>query len=524
MMLQRLSQAFTRYRDDARTRLRLKYAYIGAAFFCLVAHGFAYLNFAPNHDTFNYLTSLAGNWEVQLGRFVQLWYARLRGGYLMPWLGCILTILFVGLSCFFICDVLDMKNRWFIAASAGLMVANATMTDAVYSFVYISDAFALALLLSCAGAFCVIRWKHWAGVVLGAVLMMLGMGMYQSYVLVGAALLLLDVMKQAVTDRQLWKNHWRQWARYVLCMALTAALYFTAYRIMLSIRHVTVTSTLYNSPGNLKTLSITELLPYVKHAYSSFAAFFFGFRQKSLTLFHLANWLLFGLAGLRVVVCIFKRKLPVFNTLVLALGAAVFPGATQVMSILTKSHTTYFLTTHALYLMYPGLIALLCGLPCEEERQNFLLRFGTGLACVMLLFSSCRFSNELYTFRQIQYDKTSSHLTRVLYEINHTPGYEHGQTPVVMLGSLGDALNNIEEPEGYRWLSGMEHASVTYPMVQRSMIRMLGEGMNVAIDGDALYTEYAAREDIQSMPCYPQMGYCQMIDGVLVVRMTPYYY
>ena len=532
MMHQRLSQAFVQYRDDAHTRMRLKYSYIGAAFFCLAAHGFAYLNFAPSHDMFNYLTNLAGGWEIQLGRFVQVWYEHIRGGYMTPWLGCILTILFSGLACFLISDLLGIRNRWAVAASAGLMVANATMTDAVYSFVYISDAFGLALLCSCAGAFCVIRWKHWASALVGAALIMLGMGMYQGYVLVGAALILFDVMKHALTERHLWKRQWKNYLRYIACMALTAVLYFVVYRGMLSLHGIKVTSTLYNSPGNLKTLSLIELLPYVKHAYSSFAAFFFGFRQTSFTMFHLANWLLFGLAGLWALRCIWKNRLPVFNILILLVGAAVFPGATQVMSILTKSHTTYFLTAHALYLMYPGLIAILCGLSHEdgEERQvqvyekSFLMRCAAWIACVMLLFSSCLFSNELYTFKQIQYDKTLSHMTRVLDEINHTAGYEYGQTPVVMLGSLGDALSNLPEPEGYRWLSGMARASVTYPMVQANLVRMLSGGLYPAIDGDSLYVQYAPREDVAAMPCYPQPGYCQMIDDVLVVKITPYYY
>lgn len=530
MVHSKLAQSFIRFRDDEQTRIRFKYSYIGAAFFCLAAHGFAYLNFAPSHDVLNYLTNLAGGWEIQLGRFVQVWYETIRGGYLTPWLGCILTILFSGLACFFISDLLEMKNRWVVAASAGLMVANATMTDLVYSFVYVSDAFALALLLSCSGALCIIRLKGWTGTCAGAVLIALGMGMYQSYVLVAAALILFDVMKHALTDRQLWHSQWRVWLRYMLSMMLVAALYFGLYRGLLSFHSIAVTSTLYNSPANLKTLSIADLLPYVKHAYSSFLAFFFGFRQVHFTLFHLGNWLLFGLGGLWTAVCVWKRKLPLFNICILLLGAMVFPGATQVMSILTKSHTTYFLTTHSLYLMYPGLLAILYGLRSAEEtdvtihRRSLPVRLAAGVACGLVLFYSCIFSNELYTFKQIQYDKTISHTTRMMDEINRLQGYEYEKTPVVILGSFTPTLHNISEPEGFHWLSGMGNAATTYPMVMQNFVHMLGENMNFHIDGSALYEQSRAHEEVKDMPSYPKPGYCRMIDGVAVVKLSPYFY
>lgn len=495
-------------------------------FFCLVAHGFAYFNFAPSHDVLNYLSHLGGSWEIGLGRFFQPLYDMLRGGYVMPWLTGILTMLFGGIACFLISDLMNIKNRWLVFFSAGAVVANASMTEVNYSFVYLTDVFTLALLFACAGAFALVRVRGAAGIALGCVFFTLAMGIYQSYIMAGVILLVFDAMKHALHDRSLWKSQWKQWGRYVLCVVCTAVVYFGVFRLLLLCTGIPTANT-YNSPDNLTNMTAATLLQYVKHAYSSFLSFFFGYRQTPFSLFYLANMLLFGLAGVLLMGHLIREKLPVFNWFILLIGAAAVPAFGQFMSILTLSSQTYFLASHPLFLLYPGLIALIgslnggmkkASLPSFERR--FSIRVLALFTCGMLIYNCVRFSNEMYMFRQIQYDKTVSHVTRIMDDLHEVPGYQHGETEVVFFGSLAHTLNNIEQPEGYRWLTGMGGAATTYSMIMQNFIYMMGERPNIQIDSSATYKAYSLRDDIDLMPCYPTSGYCAMVDGVVVVRLS----
>lgn len=502
--------------SNRETKMRLWYAWVGFAVFCLAAHGYAYFNFMPRHDMFNYLDRFAGGLEITTGRFFQVMYGKLwRGTFTMPWMHGMLTMIYGGLAAFLVCEVLEVKNRWAVLFSAGLLAANASMTDITLSFIYILDAYVLGMLLAVAGAFVVIRRPNVWGVLAGGLLMSLGMGIYQSQMLFGPMLMVIHAMRQSVRERSLWKAEWRRWLCYVAALAVTAALYYAFYALFLNLWGLSAAET-YNTPANMGRYSIAGLLSYVKHAYSSFAAFFFGYNQGYLSLFYLGNIVLFGAVGIGLLWRIVRRKLPVFNVLVLAAGAVLFPLGAQVMSVLLYSETTAFMVSHSLFLMYPAALKLLDGL-ADLDGRMFARRALCAL-CAVLLFASARFSNEVYAFQSIQYEKTISQATRIMDEIDRTPGYED-DTEIVCVGTLYYNLENMNQPEAFRWMrefNGM--AATTYTQTFRQCMYMLGEWKNVLIDNPKRLDEFAAMEEVQQMPCYPKPGYCQMVGDSLVVK------
>lgn len=517
---------------DPQTQLRLKYAFWGSLLFCLAAHAYVFLNFFPRHDTLNYIDWFAGVWEIQLGRFVQPLYKHLlRGSYLIPWMQGMLTILYTAAASFFICEILDIRNRWMVLVSAGLMVANAAVTDVTHAFLYMVDANALAMLLACAGAFVIIRRTGLSGSALAAACFVLSAGIYQSQVFFGGLLLILHAMKQALQEKRLWKAEWRRWLWFVITVALSAGLYAACMRVTLWLNGLGWGST-YNSPAALALLTLPEVLEAVKHACTGFAAFFFGLWQPETTMFTLANIVLFALSAALLAAYAWQQRLPLFNVLVLAAGAASFPVLAQMMGILLLSDSIVFMTSHPLFLMYPGLLGMISSLRIgREEAQRAVplyersprLRALTLVLCGCLLFSSVRFSNEIYTFLQVQYDKTLTHVTRIMDDIDETPGYEYNETEIVCIGTLNYALQNLNQPEAYRWLRGTGGAAATtYPLTFRSFVHMMGEKMNLSLD-QAYADELKKTPVVEAMPYYPRSGYCQMVGDQLVVKLSPWW-
>ena len=124
------------FAQDEESLFRLKWSFLGTVFFCLAAHGFAYFNLTPRHDQLNYLDHLADQWEISLGRFVQILWGEARGQYLMPWLNGMLLMLFLSIAAFLVSEMLEHRERWVIFTSAGLMSVNVSMLALHYNFLY----------------------------------------------------------------------------------------------------------------------------------------------------------------------------------------------------------------------------------------------------------------------------------------------------------------------------------------------------------------------------------------------------
>lgn len=509
---------------------RLRYSLLGAFVFCMAAHAFAYFNFAPVHDGVNYVSHFAGTWEVSLGRFLQPMYGNLRGEYTMPWLGGVLSMLYIGLAAFLVNDLFDVENRWVALLTAGFLSANATMTNLTMVFSYAADAFALALLLACAGAYAAIRLPDAAGVLLASGCFAASMGLYQSYALVGGLLMVLYAMLQAVCGRQTIAQQARSWLRYAAAVAMTAAVYFAAYKLFLY-RYGTkmAPASSYNSPARLAFLEAESLKQQIRAAYASFAEYFFGAGCGELTLMQKGDIALFALGGALFAAYAVKERLPVSSVLLTAAGVLLFPGAALAVSILAQHGRIYFLTAHALFLMYPALLAMLerlrfsakDGQSVRPFARSRALRACVFVLCGCILFGNIRFSNEMYTFRAVQYDKTISYVTRLLERIDSVPAYERGKTEVVFTGYSSAGLSNLKEPEGWEWMEGMNNSSITYLQVLRSFIYMMGERMNIPLDYSGL-PDYASMEEVKAMPSFPAQGCCRMIDGRLLVKLTGY--
>lgn len=514
--------------SDERAVKNLRYSLLGAVVFCMAAHAFAYFNFAPVHDGVNYVWKFAGKWEVSLGRFLQPMYGELRGEYTMPWLSGMLSMLYIGLSAFLINELFEVDKPWMMVLTAGFISANASMTNLTMVFSYVTDAFALALLLACIGAYITIRLPNALGILVGSCCFAASMGIYQSYVLFGGLLLVAHTMMQAITDRRLFSKWAKNWLCYAATVILTAIVYFVMYDRFLRYYGTEIAPvSSYNSPARLASMGLTDLLPLIQSAYESFIEYFFGTDAGKLTLMNRCNIGLFALSGIVFGVYVVKERLPVWNVLLIVAGLVLFPGIAQAVGMLTQHGKIYFLTAHSLFLLYPLMLALIGKMQFAANGGKriglladvWVFRVCVYVLCGGILFCNIRYSNEMYTFRTVQYDKTISYVTRLIDRIDHVPGYERNETEVVFTGYSSAGLTNLKEPDGWQWMEGVNNSSITYLQVLRSFIHMMGEQMNIPLDYSDL-PDYASMEEVRNMPAFPDPQCCRMIDGRVLVKLT----
>lgn len=174
-------------------------------------------------------------------------------------------------------------------------------------------------------------------------------------------------------------------------------------------------------------------------------------------------------------------------------------------------------SSYALYLFFP------IGFMIMDEISHNLIRkpmqYLTGVICLFLLIRNVQYSNTVYMYARVTYDRTVSIMTRVLEDIEEYEGYEIGVTPIAVIGQFSKN-DHVEVYQGdYKFINGYNKTSTTYPQTTYNFWRSMGSPINGIQDNDILRT-YSELDQVRQMPCYPYDGYCKMFGDTLVVKIA----
>lgn len=178
-----------------------------AALCMLLAHGFAFTNLFPNHDST--VLVFDAQWTMYvLGRWAQnLYFPLVRGKIAAPWLIGAFSIVYLALTSYCITSLLHLK-KWSAALLTGLLGTCASVTAQLATYTYETDAYLLAMLLACAAVWCTERLPRLWGY-LGAAVCLCGcLALYQSYIQFAVGLYLLLLVQRALQGAE-----WRHWLR-----------------------------------------------------------------------------------------------------------------------------------------------------------------------------------------------------------------------------------------------------------------------------------------------------------------------
>ena len=174
-------------------------------------------------------------------------------------------------------------------------------------------------------------------------------------------------------------------------------------------------------------------------------------------------------------------------------------------------------SSYALYLLFPAGLMIISNIgPVPLKKQ---MQYIAGFICVFLLIRNVQYSNIVYMYDRVTYDRTVSIMTRVLEDVEEYEGYESGKTQVALIGEFSRNYNVAVYKEDRKFVNGSNKTSTTYPQTTYNFWRSMGSPINGIQDSVILKT-YAEMDSVKEMPCYPYEGYCQMIGDVLVVKIA----
>lgn len=479
----------------------------------LVAHGFAFTNLFPNHDST--VLVFDAQWTMYvLGRWVQNFYFPLvRGKVAAPWLIGVFSILYLGGTGYLIARLLDLR-RGAAAVLTALLGCCASVVSALATYTYETDVYLLAMLLACAGVACLEKARPAPGICGAAVCFCLCLGIYQAYIQFAAGLFLLVLLRQAVQGMD-WSRWLRHGVRMLVSLLLGGGVYLVTVKVSLALTGYQLADT-GNGLAQITRLGPDAVLAAIPAVYRNFFATLLGYSGWNDRGMRVATALLLlaCLPGLWLRLRGRGRR----AALQTVLAVVLLPLALNVIYLLASGNV-YILMQHALFLVYALPLFLFAG----GDAPRALWRWGTLVLCAGLLLRMSICANGAYVYTDLVYEKTARQMTAVMAEVQQLPGYQEGETPVAFVGDFTESALAYRNDAFRSYAEGDLHqvnSAVTYDgTIKWWFQHIMGSGTNV-VASQAQLNAWAEDDRVLAMPVYPEPGCYAMIDGTAVVKIS----
>ena len=305
-------------------------------------------------------------------------------------------------------------------------------------------------------------------------------------------------------------------------------LYLVGYKILILIKEITPSNN-YNSIYGISEMSSTsELLSLICETYMRFYYYFFHPANGHPGLIAWLTKLLFIYCIFALVYIVIKNKVCISNLILIVLSFAFLPLGAYVSYPLSHG-VTHELMIYSFFLFIVWAIYLrACRLYCinrNVEKNVIKKRYSIDNIivygfCFVFILDSIIYASQVYTKKDIEYQKTYSTLTRVIDRVEQTDGYIMGETPVVFIGNLNDAYW-VEQKAYFRYSEiglGRMFAVGSWVTYNNFMNEVMEYPINLLNENVSL--EYEDDIRVKQMGVFPDKDSCIVIDGKVIVKLS----
>lgn len=493
---------------------KLKFIVLWVFAIGLVAHGYCYFNGNFSHDSLFSIHEQSPAVMISSGRYLRPVYRLLRGSFTLPVINGFLFLCFLSMSVYLLTDILNIQKKSLVALTCGLLTANSTIGLMNASYLHDADSYGLALLLALAGVWVSLHLSH--GSCYAVLFYFASLGIYQAYIDVAIYVFLILALVRLLQGGGV-KKVYLQTIRNLLPIAAGMVLYFLG---ILVTQHMTQVSGggLYNDPT--AALSLRSLSDRFLSCARALYLWFFSSAAHAPGVVIGANLLMLALTALLLVALIRRRQLP--GSSVWGIIGILFLIPFGMNAVTLLSNVCHWLTVFACYLSYlcaPVLIGLYDEDPAGSKCTRFSRKAWAVLAAV-LIFDSCLYSNEIYLKKELESAATLSTFTRIVDRMEQTEGFVPGQTEVAFVGLLFDSPLSTERSGFDHTSTGLWHSYSTtyYETYEVYLSYYLGYPAH-CVDTNEIQ-KYEKMEQVIAMPSFPAAGSVQMVEDVLVIKLS----
>lgn len=510
--------AFARF--WARLPAATKQSFFAGVVMGLVCHLYLFTNLIPNHDAVFHLFqcdygTASGRWFLPL---VLAW----DGDYNMPWLQGVLSLLCLAGTVSITTRLLRIEKPLAIVITAALCTAFPTVA-ATFTYMFTADAYFFGLFLAALAAYAVWRMPIW-GLPLGTILLILSMGIYQSYYPVAAVLMVGALLFDCLEGRGSFGRTLLRGVKMVATLALGIVVYMAVARL------ATMASgglSDYMGISSMGSLSLSELPELVRQSLESYETYFLqnelGWNFSFIPLLVIAAWVS-GVVLLATL--LLRRQVGVLRGMLALVLVLLYPLAGSLIHIMVAGAAVHDLMIYGLLYALILPLALASFAATHADEMGSLLRSALQSLMSWIVIASMALTaynyivtdNKAYLKMALGFTQIEAYSNRLATMIQSVPGYSPSLAVVLVGSSNGDALLDVTPELSEITLTGALNMGTYRTQYSYGYLLNRFSALPNYVYLDDMPEEVSGVSE--TMPAYPQQGCVQIAGDYIVVRLN----
>lgn len=496
--------------NKLRNDVEIKWA-VGSTFIVgLIAHMYKFTNHIPNWDSLMDYYYPTHNMIFQ-GRQFQFLPAAFRAFKDIPWIIGLLSLLYLSIIVILVVKLFEIHGQLSIAMVSALVVVSPPVTSTL-GYMFTADCYFFAGLLSVLAVY--VSKKNRYGWLPGAVLLGIGIGIYQAYLSLAMVLILILLVRDIIMagEEKLGRELYKQYLKYFGMGVLSLVFYKVSLEIMCRVEQISLVN--HHGLGSIHFPSHSEFIQAIKQSIIDTAYYYVG-SLSELNLYGISSVVGLLMLGLFFLVLVHRKKAykRCSHLFLLAICLFLIPCA---------CHCFYFVTNEVEYyaLMQFPLVLSFVFLFWEYEQvdtKHALGHWGAVLSTIVFVYVLIVSANVAYRVQTLSYEKTYAMMDRVVARMEELPDYQDAKK-IAVIGNLPGtdiyAYGTAPALAGYADSYLVSH--------QKHVVSMLDEYYGIKLEGvnDEVKEELMNLPEVSNMPAWPNDGAVFQVDDIVIVRFS----
>lgn len=506
--------------------VNVRVAFFSAIVMGLMAHLYQFTNKLYNYDELHVMPAGYGT-GAELGR----WFLKIMGdkgavqfgNYSIPLLYGMVSLLLIAVSAALVTDLFQMQSRVFSAMLGGFMAVFPTVVCTFY-FMFTSIFYFIALLFSVLAAWLIVKFPrnilaHMAAVILIAC----ATGTYQAYFPNTVCLLLLTViMHCAKEEERTWKEILFTALRYLGVLIAGLIGYLVVNKVLLAKWGVTMLS--YQGADAMGQLTAGEIFRALKTCYKNFLTLGSAYVcALNPTVYVKKCFIIIMLMfAVGLFAKLFGEKGCIIKKIFMAVGFALIPVGTFLIQVMVPNGWVYTLMVYPVVFVPIFMLVWTDHFTVAFDKKQILkkaMQWVATVVSVVMIGIYIWYANGCYLSQEYTKYHDMAYYEVMVTQIKSLDGYKD-EMPLALIGNtitdetdkMGSMMQNTFGMDG----KSESHIS-SYSKVS-IMTKLLGFAPDFL--GYEEIVELMGTDEVQAMPCYPDDGSIQIVDDVVVVKLS----
>lgn len=508
--------------------LRVKITFIAATIMGLIAHLYQFTNKIWNYDELGITPSgfgtglTSGRWFLEfMGKTIHRFF----GNESLPLFIGIISILFLAVSAGFIVLIFDIKDKLHCVMIGGLIATFPSITS-MFFFMYTSGYYCFAIFLNIIAVYLLTTKRNvFIKYAVVPFFICCSLAIYQAYfplaVSILVAYLLMLSLKKCVTVKQIFTMGCKY--LFVLIESLAFYLFFNKFALWFTNTQLTD----YQGVNEIGNIHLTELFSLFKMCYKKSLELLYTdvYNLNSTKLLKFSIIVLGIVTIINLINIVLSKKKEHLLRVLIGFLVFILPVSLFLIIVMVPNGTIYTLMVYPVVLIFilPMIIIEKTDLIVSNYRSAVVFKkisyWLIGVFTSLVIITNIWFANGAYMSLQYTNYHDLSYFQTLKTQIRNLENYDQS-LPIVFIGDeISDSTHEAGSLSETFTIGGKRDTNFNAYSRVRILTRYLGFTGNIIFEEEQILDTFN-KPEVQSMPCYPEDGAIQIIDGEVVVKFS----